>query len=79
VSRADQRVCEERFRGVLEYALRFDVPQDGSLYLRILGAVYLAAPTEAEPGLGSEFYLQAATELADGDEVLTALLLAVPS
>lgn len=79
MSHADQRIGAERFRGVLEYALRFDVPQDGSLYLRVLACVYLAAPTHAEPSLAREFYLAADGESVDGDDVLTALLLAVPS
>lgn len=79
MSREDQAIDAERLRGCLEYALRFDVQHDGSLYLRLLACVYLAAPTSAEPTLGSEFYLQASAESIDGDDVLCALLLAVPS
>ncbi len=63
----------------MEHALRFDVPHDGSLYLTLLACVYLAAPEAAEPTLAHEFHLQAEAEDADSDDVLTALLLAVPS
>ena len=69
----------ERFRGCVEHALRFDVAREGSLYLNVLACVYLAAPEAAEPTLGHEYYRQAETEQADGDQVLTDILLAVPS
>lgn len=72
------RIDSERLRGCLEHALRFDVHHDGSLYLNALACCYLAAPSESEPTLGSEFYLAASAEGVDGDDVLTALLLAIP-
>jgi len=73
------RINEERLRGCLEHALRFDVPHDGSLYLNVLACVYLSAPSVAEPSLGFEFQQQALRESVEADDVLTALLLAVPS
>lgn len=73
------RIPAERLRGCAEHALRFDVPHDGSLYLNLLACVYLAAPESAEPTLAHEFYLQASAEHVEGDDVLTALLLGVPS
>jgi hypothetical protein len=72
------RINSERLRGCLEYALRFDVAHEGSLYLNVLACVYLAAPEATEPTLGFEFQLQAEAEQADADHILTALLLAVP-
>ena len=73
------RIAAERLRGCTEHALRFDIPQIGSMYLRLLACVYLGAPDTAEPNLAHEFYLQAQAERVDGDEVLTALLVGVPS
>jgi hypothetical protein len=73
------RILPERLRGCVEYALRFDVTHGGSLYLNVLACVYLGAPERAEPTLAHEFYLQAQAEHVDGDDVLTALLLGVPS
>lgn len=73
------RIDGDRLRGCLEHALRFDVAHDGTLYLNLLACVYLAAPESAEPSLGHEFYLHAEAEHVDGDDVLTALLLAVPA
>lgn len=73
------RIPAERFRGCVEYALRFDVPHEGSLYLRVLACVYLGAPEPSEPSLAHEFYQQAQAEKVDGDDVLSALLLGVPS
>lgn len=78
MSTRDHQIDAERLRGCTEYALRFDVPHEGSLLLRLLGCVYLAAPFGAEPTLAREFYLQADSEGIDGDDLLTALLLAVP-
>lgn len=77
MSTRDQAIDAERFRGCVEHALRFDVAHEGSLYLNVLACVYLAAPTHAEPSLARELYLQADTEGLEGDDVLTALLLAV--
>jgi hypothetical protein len=73
------RIPAERLRGCAEHALRFDLPQLGSLYLRVLACVYLGAPELSEPSLAHEFYLQAQAERVDGDDVLTALLVGVPS
>jgi hypothetical protein len=73
------RINSERLRGCVEYALRFDVAHEASLYLNILACAYLAAPESAEPTLAHEFYLAASAENVDGDNVLTALLLEVPS
>jgi hypothetical protein len=73
------RIDTERLRGCLEYALRFDVTHVGSLYLNVLACVYLAAPDSAEPTLAHEFYLQAQAEQVNGDNVLNALLVEVPS
>ena len=73
------RIDADRLRGCIEYALRFDVAHDGSLYLNALACVYLAAPESAEPTLAHEYHLQADAERVDGDDVLTALLLAVPA
>ncbi len=72
------RITAERLRGCVEYALRFDVAHEGSLYLNVLACVYLGAPEGAEPELAQLFYDQAGAEDVDGDDVLTALLLAIP-
>jgi hypothetical protein len=69
------RIDDERLRGCLEHALRFDVAHDGSLYLNTLACAYLAAPESAEPVLSREFHLQCEAEHVDGDHALTALLL----
>jgi hypothetical protein len=73
------RIPAERLRGCVEHALRFDVAHEGSLYLNLLACVYLGAPERAEPELAQLFYDQAGAESVDGDTVLTALLLGVPS
>jgi hypothetical protein len=73
------RIPTERLRGCVEHALRFDVEHVGSLYLNVLACVYLGAPESSEPTLAHEFYLQAQAEHVDGDDVLTALLVGVPS
>lgn len=79
MSAAHQPVNEERLRGCAEYALRFDVAHDGSLYLRLLACVCLACPeADALTVLETLYYEQADAEHVDGDDVLTALLLAVP-
>jgi hypothetical protein len=49
------------------------------LYLNALACCYLAAPEDSEPVLSREFHLQCESEAVDCDDVLTALLLAVPS
>lgn len=67
---------DDRLRGALEYALRFDVQHVGSLYLRVLACVYLSAPDGAEPALERLFYNQAEqTENIDPDQLLNTLLL----
>lgn len=73
------RIPAERLRGCAEHALRFDVAQEGSLYLRLLACVYLGSPESAEPALAHQYYLQAQAERVDGDDLLTALLVGVPS
>lgn len=73
------RIDADRLRGCIEHALRFDVAHDGSLYLNTLACCYLAAPESAEPTLAHELHLQAEAEHVDSDDVLTALLLAVPA
>lgn len=59
--------------------MRFDVAHDGSLYLNLLACCYLAAPEGAEPVLAHELDVQARSEGVEIDDVLTALLLAVPA
>jgi hypothetical protein len=73
------RIPAERLRGCAEHALRFDVRQQGSLYLRLLACVYLGAPETSERTLAHELYLQAQAERIDGDDVLTSLLVGVPA
>ena len=70
-------VDAERLRGFIEHALRFDVAQPCSLYLNVLGCLYLAAPETAEVQLSDLFHLAAEAEGADPDAVLCAVLVAV--
>lgn len=54
----------------------------GSLYLLVIASCWLACDSASVRELGmleSIFYQQAAAESLDGDEVITALLLEVPS
>lgn len=69
-------IDEETLRGCLEFALRFDVPH-ASLYLRVLGCLYLGAPETDEAHICDIFHAQAGLEQVDPDPVLTALYLAV--
>lgn len=82
MSRPD-RIDTEALRGRAEYALRFDVDHAGSLYLRLLASVYLAAEGDEQGeevlALENIYQVQAALEEIDGDAILTTLLLAVPT
>lgn len=70
-------VDTERLRGLVEHVLRFDVQHPCSLYLNLLGCLYLAAPEVAEVQLCDLFHASAEAEGADPDGVLCAVLLAV--
>jgi hypothetical protein len=72
----------ETLRGRLEYALRFDVAHDGSLYLNAMAVVYLACDeqsTDESAALEALVTTQAEIEGVDSDDVLTALCLAIPA
>jgi hypothetical protein len=70
-------IDEETLRGCLEHALRFDVPHEGSLYLRTFACLYLAAPEADEEHLCDVLFAQAAVERVNPDALLTALFLAI--
>lgn len=75
VDTADSEVLRKR----LDYALRGKVAHaGGSLYLVALACCYLSAPEGAEPTLCHEFDEQAKAERVDPDELLNALIMAVP-
>jgi hypothetical protein len=70
----------ETLRGRLEYALRFGVEHEGTLYLKALACVYLACDDESpdeSAALEALLTTQAQIEGVDSDDVLTALCLAV--
>lgn len=72
----------EALRARLEYALRFDVQHEGTLYLRVLACILLACDKQSdaeEATLEALYYQQASFEDVDGDDVLTESCLVVPS
>jgi hypothetical protein len=73
----------DRLRGRLLWALDATRPTEeppASLFVLVLGACWLAAPdAEAEERLEELFYSACSEELLDGDDVINALLMAVPS